>query len=243
MFAFVDTETTGLPRGGVQPRIVSIAWMIADNPDRPRIFRHAIIRPDGFTIPAEVVAVHGISTERALAEGRPIAQVLAEFTLDLRTSGALAIVAHNARFDLPIIAAEFERLGSANLCGGLDSHCTMLAARRRWPGESARLGAVYQRIFRKPMQNAHDAAADVFACSQIFFSLGIGASGAAATGSAEEEDWPRLVEAVLAWATERPDFDAGFVESLQEWIASGRDLTGGQKAALQNIVRRWKITA
>ena len=62
MFVFVDTETTGLPQNGEQPRIVSFAWMVAGAVDQPVVFRHVILRPDGFVIPEEVVRIHGIST-------------------------------------------------------------------------------------------------------------------------------------------------------------------------------------
>ena len=171
MYAFLDTETTGFACGGVQPRIVAMAWMVADNPGTPRVFKHRIVRPDGFSIPARVAAVHGITTERALAEGEPIDAVLADFANDLAALRPEAVVAHNARYDLPVVAAEFQRLGTADPCQRLRAVCTMLQSRAKWPGESAKLGEVYRRAFGEAMRNAHDAGADVWACSQVFFHL------------------------------------------------------------------------
>lgn len=171
MFVFIDTETTGFARGGIQPRIVSIAWMIADNPTRPRVFKSSIIQPTGFTIPRPASAVHGISTERAEREGKSISLVLADFAHDLHTLKPKAIVAHNAAYDLPIIAAEFSLLRLADPCHKFSIHCTMLTARQKWPGQSAKLGDVYSRIFQSPMKNAHDAGGDVWACAQVFFSI------------------------------------------------------------------------
>lgn len=182
MFVFVDTETTGFPRGGVQPRIVSIAWMPADTASAPRVSGYSVVRPDGFAIPAGAAAVHGISTERALAEGRPLRDVLADFAADIGTLRPRSLVAHNAKFDIPIIEAEFARIGRPNPCLGLEPVCTMLTARRRWPGESARLGAVCHHLFGTEMRDAHNAGADVRACAQVFFALHGSEAAPASTG-------------------------------------------------------------
>ena len=102
-----------------------------------------MVRPDGFAIPARAAAVHGITTERALAEGQPISAVLADFARDLRALRPAAVVAHNARYDLPIVAAEFERLGAPDPCRRLRVLCTMLQCRAAWPRaeRQARRGA------------------------------------------------------------------------------------------------------
>lgn len=256
MYAFLDTETTGFARGGVQPRIVSMAWMVADNPDRPRVFKRRVVRPDGFAIPARAAAVHGITTERALAEGQPIAAVLADFASDLRALRPEAVVAHNARYDLPVVAAEFQRLGVDDPCRDLSILCTVLQCRDAWPGESAKLGDVHQRVFGHELLGAHDAGADVRACARIFFHLALKRSGPApcarpkairvrvATDGADNEkrdDWGSMVDAVLEWAGRRTGFDTSFVESLQNRLGLGRDLTPGQQAALKNIVTRCGI--
>ena len=171
MFVFVDTETTGLPQGGTQPRIVSIAWMLAGAVDQPVVFRHVILRPDGFVIPDDVVRIHGITTERALREGVALPRALDVFASDIATAGAHGVVAHNLAFDRPIIDAEFVRLGRVAPFGKLKSHCTMIEARRRWPGERASLARAFERLFGRGFDGAHDAASDVWACAQLFFGL------------------------------------------------------------------------
>jgi DNA polymerase III epsilon subunit-like protein len=256
MYAFLDTETTGFASGGVQPRIVSMAWMVADHPDRPRVFKRRVVRPDGFSIPARAAAVHGITTERARAEGLPIAAVLAEFASDLRALRPEAVVAHNARYDLPVVAAEFQRLGVGDPCRDLSILCTVLQCRDAWPGESARLGDVYQRVFGDALRDAHDAGADVRACARIFFHLASKRGGSPARMRAnpaqarpavvgaergEQRDWGLLVATVLEWAERRTGFDTGFVESLRDRLALGRGLTAGQEAALENIIMRCGI--
>lgn len=171
MRLFIDTETTGFASGGVQPRIVSIAWMIAAEPNKPRVFKAAIVRPEGFDIPAPAQAVHGISTEKARKEGLPLKAVLADLHVDIATLRPSSIVAHNLAYDRPIINAEYSRLGMRSAIDHLDGACTMLAARKRWPGNSAKLIDVYQRVFSAQMKNAHNASGDVWACHQVFFSL------------------------------------------------------------------------
>ena len=171
MYAFLDTETTGFACGGVQPRIASIAWMVADDPDKPRVFERRVVRPDGFTIPARAAAAHGITTERAHAEGQPIRAVPGDFARDLRALRPAAVVVHNARYDLPVVAAEFDRLGAADPCRRLRVLCTMLQCREKWPGESAKLGEVHLRLFGRALRDAHDAGADVRACARVFFHL------------------------------------------------------------------------
>ena len=171
MYAIFDTETTGFSRGGVQPRIVSIAWMIADNAKAPRVFKYSVIRPDGFTIPAPAAAVHGITTDRAMREGKPLSAVLSDFAHDLITLRPKALVAHNAAYDMPIVEAEFQMLGRKNPCTDYTVICTMREARAKWPGQSARLGDVYRRIHGKDMEGAHNAGGDVWACSQVLFYL------------------------------------------------------------------------
>jgi DNA polymerase III epsilon subunit-like protein len=171
MYVFLDTETTGFARDGVQPRIVSLAWIIAEGAATPQVSRNCIVRPDGFTIPAAAAAVHGITTERARATGRPVRSVLDDFADDIRRLKPHTVVAHNLAYDFPIVAAEFRGLGIGNPCEGLTWSCTMLLARGRWPGESAKLGDVYRRVFRKPLAGAHDAGADVLACARVFFHL------------------------------------------------------------------------
>lgn len=243
MYAFVDTETTGLPRGGEQPRIVSIAWIIADRFDTPRIARGLIVRPEGFLIPREATAIHGITTERALRDGQALADVLAAFAADLAGFGARSIVAHNLAFDRPVIDAEYGRLGLASPLQRLDGLCTMRAARRAWPGESGSLGAVHARLFGTPVEGAHDAEADCRACCRVFFSLdpGVRVAEPAFDAAVLEADRTWIAD-VLARAAALPGFDRlDFVESLAGWVGRGRMLTAKQRVALERVAERWGL--
>ena len=77
MYLFFDTETTGLPRDynapvhNVEnwPRMVQIAWLIYDYDGQKLDSKDFIIKPEGYTIPKNVVDIHNISTVRAMKEG------------------------------------------------------------------------------------------------------------------------------------------------------------------------------
>ena len=49
------------------------------------------------------------------------------------------------------------------------------------------------------------------------------------------------VKAILAWAQERPSFDAGVVEGISQRLIEGRDLSEGHKKTLNNIIKGFKI--
>src|SRR5262249_27328942 len=92
-----DTETTSLPIWGKpsedpeQPHIVELAAILVDTVTGREIEVYdRIVKPDGWTIPDEAAKIHGIDTERALAEGEPEGEVLGEF---LRMASTASLIA------------------------------------------------------------------------------------------------------------------------------------------------------
>jgi DNA polymerase III epsilon subunit-like protein len=75
MLLFIDTETTGLPKYSTTdptekwPRVVQLAWSLYDNDGNRESQESYIIYPTDFTIPMDSARIHGITTERAKAEG------------------------------------------------------------------------------------------------------------------------------------------------------------------------------
>jgi DNA polymerase III epsilon subunit-like protein len=183
MYLFFDTETSGLPRSHKAPvsdlanwpRIVQIAWLLIDEQGRQHQAVEAIIRPEGFTIPEAAARVHGISTERALAEGQPLPQVLHQFLAALRQADSL--VAHNLAFDEKVVGAELLRCGLPNPLPRFRRHCTMVASTDlcalpgpygfKWP----RLEELHHHLFGGTLSGAHDALVDVEATVRCFFAL------------------------------------------------------------------------
>ncbi len=131
MYLFFDTETTGLPRNWRAPvtdvvnwpRLVQLAFLYYDCDGNILSSGDYIIKPEGFLIPSDATKIHGISTERANAEGLPLSEVLQLF-LEL-TAKAELLVAHNISFDEKIIGSELIRAGMTNPLPSKKRICTM----------------------------------------------------------------------------------------------------------------------
>lgn len=183
MYLFFDTETTGIPRDYKAPasdarnwpRMVQLAWLATDAEGNEQAAAEYIIRPEGFTIPREAARIHGITTERALSEGRELRAVLAEAAAALGAAGLL--IAHNMTFDEKILGAEFLRCGLPNEVEAKSRACTMQASTEfcalpgrygcKWPT----LQELHQTLFHEGFVGAHRALTDVRACARCFFEL------------------------------------------------------------------------
>ena len=186
MFLFFDCETTGLPRvrffspevAEEWPRLVQIAWARYDRKGRPEGAQCHIVRPDGFTIPADATRIHGISDAHARNVGRDLAEVLDEFLAEVGRPGT-TLVAHNFDYDRGVIGGELVR--SRRPLGFLElpSICTMKQTTNlvglprpggpgyKWPT----LEELHTYVFGFSYQGAHDAANDIDACARSFFKL------------------------------------------------------------------------
>lgn len=189
---FFDCETTGVPAKGKEwdkdfnefPHVVQLAWSIGDNE------RSFIIKPDGYEIPAETTEIHGITTERAIAEGVPFPEVVEMFLAD--AEDAPLVCAHNIYFDSSIIKANVLRYMGKEYydakCDGalhkgkrIDTMmktikfvgvCFPNSTRCKFP----KLEELYNRLFPGETFPAHDALQDVRAlrrCVPELVELGI----------------------------------------------------------------------
>lgn len=103
----VDTETTGVDP--LEARIVTASAVLI-GPDGVEATTSWLADP-GIDIPPGATAIHGISTEKARAEGRPAEEVLGELVAviaDHWSTGA-PVVIMNAPYDLSLIQAELLR--------------------------------------------------------------------------------------------------------------------------------------
>ncbi|MEU6649471.1 exonuclease domain-containing protein [Streptomyces sp. NPDC046900] len=109
-----DLETTG-PNPQTD-RIVS-ACVVHSGPIRTDLQVTTWLADPGIAIPDAATAVHGISTRRARAEGRPAADVVAELVAALAGAANIGtpIVIMNAPFDLTILEREADRYGIKSL--------------------------------------------------------------------------------------------------------------------------------
>lgn len=174
-YLFFDTETTGFPP---KARLVQIAWQVWDN-NKQISKKNYIIYPDGFTIPAEVAKIHGITTEIAIAKGEDLQKVMNEF--DEAINSADKIVAHNYKFDSQIVMGEYKRLSMLTVFSQIPFIDTMKEStnylklpkkNNRYPGyKYPKLEELHEFLFNEKFDNAHSADADVDATVRCFLEL------------------------------------------------------------------------
>jgi DNA polymerase-3 subunit alpha len=186
MFLVFDTETTGLPidkRAPLSdfnnwPRVVQLAWQLHDADGNVLETGNYLIRPDGFSIPFNATKVHGITTENALKNGLPLAEVLQLFQIAL--DKAIYISGHNLEFDTAALGCEYLRSQTENDLAQkpiLDTCTEVTASFCELPGgrggkfKLPTLKELYTILFKESFSNAHNAAADVEATARCFFEL------------------------------------------------------------------------
>lgn len=115
-YLFIDTETTGLhdnkyirPGSESWPRMVQLAWIVADETGKVISYNSRIIKPQGFLIPDEAQMIHKISTSYAEENGESLISVLTDFLSDLHYCSF--IVGHNVMFDVNTIQSELIKSG------------------------------------------------------------------------------------------------------------------------------------
>lgn len=109
--AAFDTETTSAHPNSCRLVTACIAWVDGSGAVTPRV-REWLADP-GVEIPDDVAKIHGITTEKARAEGRPLGDVVPEVVAQLVDAAAMSIpvVAYNAMFDFTLLDRETRRLG------------------------------------------------------------------------------------------------------------------------------------
>ncbi len=182
-----DTETTGLPiwgepsEGENQPHIVQFAAMLVDaNTREIKSEIDIIIRPDGWIIPDDVAAIHGITTERALDEGVPESTVVEWLNDNWATT--ITRVGHNQSFDERICRIALKRYADdaaceawkagAKACTGLLAKPIMqMPPKGRYGWKMPKLTEAYEHFTGKTLEDAHTAMADARACLDVYWAI------------------------------------------------------------------------
>jgi DNA polymerase-3 subunit epsilon len=240
----VDLETHS--KDPLEARMVSgaVAFVGGEQPTETV----TVLADPGVEIPAEATAVHGISTERARAEGLPAAVALAIVleAIARRPEGS-AVVCMNARYDLTVLELEARRHGLTPLSERepplqvvdirvIDLWLDTYRAGKRTLADLCReYGAKHEA--------AHDAAADAIAAARVawwiahevdVFRRGRGRDeirellALRKTWDRVRHDLPALHEAQVRWA-----FDQA--AGLEEHFAK----TGAPKS----VDRAWPIAS
>lgn len=190
---FYDTETTGLPNfkarseAAHQPHIVQLAACLVDLDSRKVISSmDVIVEPESWSIPDEVSAIHGITTEFSLAHG--VSESMAVGMFMSLWERAQIRIAHNEQFDARILRiALLRHEGDAMAQRWKDglAGCTqllstpilklppterMIAAGFK-KNKSANLREAFEHFTGRPMEGAHNAMVDVQACMAVYFAI------------------------------------------------------------------------
>ena len=165
--AVFDLETTGIDV--TTSRIVSANISVL-GPDGAVLERQDWLANPGIDIPEQASAVHGITTERAVAEGRPAAEVVAEIVSAIRAvfDRGLSLTVYNAPYDLTLLRYESERHGIAELLNPrpvIDPLVIDRAVDRYRKGKRTLEAAAV--VYGVDLSDAHDAGADAIAAGRV----------------------------------------------------------------------------
>jgi DNA polymerase-3 subunit epsilon len=223
--AAFDIETTGVDP--LSDRIVTAAVSVVGD-GRPTE-SHAWLVDPGVEIPAGATNVHGITTERARAEGVATVEAVEEITALLadQVRRGTPVVAFNARFDLTTLDREARRHGVVPLLDRIGGDAALLVVDPfvldkqfdRFRRGKRTLGAVCEH-YRVPLDEAHAANADAMAAARVAWRLGQAFPELAAVELVE------LHGAQTAWAAEQ-------AASLQEYFE--------RQGRAEHIEPRWPI--
>ncbi|MGW1227533.1 exonuclease domain-containing protein [Streptomyces sp. NPDC002530] len=201
-----DLETTGTEP--LEARIVTAAVVLVDGAGGEPAERRTWLADPGVRIPAQASAIHGISSERAAAEGRPVREVADEIAdaLTDHWRRGVPVVAYNAAFDLTLLTAELhrhklpsltERLGGRAIGPVVDPYTIDRAVDRYRKGKR-NLEAVCVE-YGVVHGGAHDAGADALAAVRVAYAI------AARHGSVADLSAAELHERQIVWYAEWAD--------------------------------------
>ncbi|MFT0846531.1 exonuclease domain-containing protein [Actinomycetaceae bacterium L2_0104] len=170
-----DTETTGVRP--LEDRLVTCSIIRATEDGIER--RYWLADP-GVEIPAQAASVHGISTEKAHEEGRPVVEVLEEIASVLaeHMGRGNPVVAFNASYDLTLLESELARHSLPTLenrLGGrlapvVDPYLLDKSVDRYRKGKR-RLEDLCRHYGVSDEDNFHNAEADVIATLRLLGAL------------------------------------------------------------------------
>lgn len=168
--AAFDLETTG--KNSRSARIVTASITVVDDHGE-LIAEHEWLADPGVEIPAEASEVHGITTEKARAEGRPAAEVTREVAGVLQElfDAGTPVIAFNASYDFTVLAAESARYGVPQLSRFpvLDPYVMNKQVDRYRKGKRT-LTALCEE-YGVDLTNAHTSAADALATLRVLDAM------------------------------------------------------------------------
>lgn len=169
MLAF-DIESTGTDPE--QARIVT-ACLTLLNGSQPPTVRTWLVDP-GIDIPSEATAVHGVTTEKAQADGVHPSLAISAITAGLRTawSAAVPVVIMNASYDLTVLDRELRRHMGVDLgeVGPVIDPMVIDRALDKWRRGKRTLTDLCA-TYQVKLEGAHTAGGDCIAAARVAWRL------------------------------------------------------------------------
>ncbi len=133
-----------------------------------------IVKPDGFVIPDDAIAIHKITNEQANEEGIGIKKALKKIKKIIKDIDY--IVGYNIYFDVNILMNELYRVGYKStinkikdLINNQKILCVGELAKQYKGSGMPRQTRIYEEIFGSELVNAHNAVYDVIATINLFY--------------------------------------------------------------------------
>lgn len=187
-----DTETTSFVQDRLpfnhssQPKLVELGMKLTDDAGKMIQCASMIVKPDGWIIPTAAAAVHGITTETALAIGVPYRLVVALFCEWYNLADE--VVAHNESFDDRVMRCAIHQNGRDpnEKMKNLKRTCTVIMATPivNLPPTAKMIAAGFGNkpkmpnltecvrfFFGETFEGAHRALNDVEQCARIYFEM------------------------------------------------------------------------
>lgn len=166
----LDTETTGVDVETDRVVTVTVGMVGGGQPTDV----HSWIVDPGVPIPDGAARIHGVTTERAQAEGAPPADVLAEVAFRLAEvwdTGA-PLIAYNAAFDLTILDRELRRhRGTGLTLAGPVVDPFVIDREVDKYRKGKRTLTVTCEHYGVRLDGAHDATQDALAAARVAWAL------------------------------------------------------------------------
>lgn len=215
--AVFDLETTGID---VETSRVVTAFVGVIGADGTLERSWSWMADPGVDIPERATEVHGVTTERARAEGRPAAAVVGEIVAVLREllEARTPVVAYNAPYDFSLLHFEAERHGIESIIAPSPVVDPLILDRRLDKfRKGKRTLEVVAALHGVPLEGAHDAGVDAVAAGRV--AQAIGRLYAAELPAGVDE----LHEAQRSWSLEQAADFQSYMRRVRdpEFVAEG----------------------
>jgi DNA polymerase-3 subunit epsilon len=174
-----DLETTGVDVE--TDRIVTAYLGLLDRHGRVVAGRNFMVKPDGYIVPDEASAIHGITTEVALAEGLDgafVVQEIAEWIMEWCRDKGMPLVGHNLSYDLTLLDREIKRYHPTRsvrkLLRGVTVADTLVLDKhydKYRKGKRTLIAVAEVYGVELSEEEAHGAQADAIASGRIFLKM------------------------------------------------------------------------